>query len=426
MKNLKVWIEQEGKQKFVGTIQKNGSNEGQFAYDETYLQNADSRAISLNLPLQEGFFSQKQTEIFFDGLLPEGFMRRAVAERMQTDERDYLGILEKLGNECLGAIRITSSDNMPEEADYVPLKKEQVQELAKEGVSLSTEMVTKAHLSLTGASGKVGLYYNESEDAWYLPTGAAPSTHIVKLSHVRLNSIVVNEKLCMMTAKSMGIDVPDSFIINTGNGLDGEVLFATTRYDRILSGTQAIGELPQAYRLHQEDFAQAMGIPAGRKYEPKEEQYLKKMMDTLRRYSANPIADQQALWDMLAYDYLIGNTDNHIKNFSLLYSNNLKTLRLAPCYDVISTMIYKSSADEMAMAIGETRAIQEINRESFAVAAEQAGLGAKAFLRRVDNMASKLEPALRQNAKQLQQEGFAEAPSIAEKVLQNGGIAYWK
>ena len=48
----------------------------------------------------------------------------------------------------------------------------------------STEILLDTHLSLAGASGKVGLYYDEAGDSWYLPRGLAPSTHIVKQSHV--------------------------------------------------------------------------------------------------------------------------------------------------------------------------------------------------------------------------------------------------
>ena len=44
--------------------------------------------------------------------------------------------------------------------DYKPLSIDDVKALAKEGVSKSTELITEAHLSLTGASGKVGLYYD--------------------------------------------------------------------------------------------------------------------------------------------------------------------------------------------------------------------------------------------------------------------------
>ena len=48
----------------------------------------------------------------------------------------------------------------------------------------------------------------------------------------------------------------------------------------------------------------------------------------IRNYSANPMEDQIKLWDITVYNYLIGNTDNHIKNLSLLYSKDLKACLL--------------------------------------------------------------------------------------------------
>lgn len=71
---------------------------------------------------------------------------------------------------------------------------EDVKNLAKEGVSESAQLVTKAHLSLTGASGKVGLYYDDKKGEWYLPIGNAPSTHIVKQSHVGLGTSIAMKR----------------------------------------------------------------------------------------------------------------------------------------------------------------------------------------------------------------------------------------
>lgn len=109
--------------------------------------------------------------------------------------------------------------------------KGRIAEFAKEGASKSAQFLAKAHLSLTGASGKTGLYY-DNKDGWYMPFGTAPSTHIVKQSHVRLSGIVANEQLCLRTAKILGIDVPESFIISVGTG--EHILFATKRFDRLM------------------------------------------------------------------------------------------------------------------------------------------------------------------------------------------------
>ena len=207
----------------------------------------------------------------------------------------------------------------------------------------AVQLVTKAHLSLTGASGKAGLYYDGNADQWYLPVGDAPSTHIVKQSHVRLKGIVMNEQLCMMTAAKMGIDVPESFVINLGNAEEGDVLFATKRYDRVIGNeSRRLQGLAVPYRLHQEDMAQALGISSAHKYEHNQAGYLKKAFQILQYHSADPIADQKKLWDMEIFHYLIGNTDNHIKNLSLVYGKNLGGIRLAPAYDIVSTTDRKS------------------------------------------------------------------------------------
>lgn len=76
------------------------------------------------------------------------------------------------------------------------------------------------------------------------------------------------------------------------------------------------------------------------------------MFEIIRQKSFNPIADQLKMWDICIFNYLIGNTDNHIKNVSLLYDEELKTVCLAPAYDILSTVIYTSSTRDMAFSIG--------------------------------------------------------------------------
>lgn len=190
MRTLAVYIEIKGENEFVGEIVGNNSSDACFSYDTTYLNNPEYRAISIGLPLEEKTFDAIRTRIFFEGLLPEGFTRKCVAKWMHMDENDYLSILAGLGRECLGAIKVIVKVNQVIHPDYREPSKEEVYALASEGASESAELVTKSHLSLTGASGKVGLYYNASNKKWYLPIGEAPSTHIVKQSHVRLKKLL--------------------------------------------------------------------------------------------------------------------------------------------------------------------------------------------------------------------------------------------
>ena len=108
MKELVVHIEVNGNYHVAGYINGNTAEDATFSYDRTYLENNSLRPISISLPKEKESFSPKETRNFFDGLLPEGFTRRSVASNIHASEEDYLAVLEHLGRECIGALKITA------------------------------------------------------------------------------------------------------------------------------------------------------------------------------------------------------------------------------------------------------------------------------------------------------------------------------
>lgn len=419
MRELSVYIELNGIQTLVGKIAGESYIDARFSYEKEYLDNKDAAAISISLPLQQEAFSPAKTKNFFESLLPEGFSRKAVANWMKADENDYISILAELGKECLGAIKIVEGQD-DEVPAYELLSAQRVKALAAEGATKSTEILLETHLSLTGASGKVGLYYNTTDKTWYLPKGDAPSTHIVKQSHVRHKQIVLNEQLCIQTAKRIGITVPESFIVSQGSQADEDILYATARYDRPLSNNKELDGLKCPYRLHQEDLAQALGIFAADKYEKTPSGYMARMFELLRNNSSNPIEDQMALLRIIIFNYLIGNTDCHVKNFSLLYSEDLKSKRLAPAYDLVATRVYRTTSD-MSFYIGDELNISKINRSKFEMAASEIGLSSNLVLNNFDDVANKLEKAMADAAEKLAEKGFENAISLKDEILKSGG-----
>lgn len=417
MKTYHVYVETNGRQVRVGTIEGSSSGDACFSYSKDFIAEKESRAISISLPIQAEPFSPEQTRVFFDGLLPEGFMRRSIASNMHFDENDYLSILAGLGKECLGAIRIDATEEEIE-SRYEAITSKQMEELAAQGAVKSAEMVIKTHLSLTGASGKVGLYYDENERRWYMPFGLAPSTHIVKQSHIRLDGIVTNEQLSMLTAGKCGIDISESFIVNLGRGDDAEVLFATKRYDRIIDDHAGmIGELKRPFRMHQEDFAQAMSVASSEKYEKDGQNYAEKMFELIRKHTKRPLEDQLALWDRIVFNFVLGNTDAHIKNHSLLYDPQTEGISLAPAYDMISTVIYESTAKDMSFHIGGVRDLDQINEERFKDLAASVGIGEKIAMSRYHYILDRFEAAINEAARELSELGFYQAGNIAERIL---------
>ena len=429
MKCLNVFLEMNGEQQFVGSIEGEGCDDAAFCYASSYIYSG-GLPISVSLPLQEQAFDAYATKRFFEGLLPEGFTRRSVAQWIHADEEDYLTILARLGKECLGAIRIEDTrDPVLPEAAYRKLTKEEVRLLAAEGASRAAEIVVASHLSLTGASGKAGLYYQEkagdAAGTWYQPLGTAASTHIVKQSHVRLKNIVENEQLALRTAAKLGIPTAESFIVNSGNFDDGDILLATRRYDRDLEhSTFRLNGLPVPLRLHQEDFAQAMGISSSEKYEPEGGTYFSGIFRLLRNVSANPLEDQIRLLDILIFDVLIGNTDNHIKNLSLLYSSDLRQKRLAPAYDIVSTVLYPESTRQMAFAVGGVKDWNQITKNTFLSASHEIGISPRIISAEYDRLSAGFPEALRISADELEAAGFRGARNQCVQILENSKEKY--
>lgn len=423
MKRLEVDIEIMGRRKEVGSISGDSEFTASFAYSPDYVRSGESMPISASLPLREEAFSPEQTRNFFEGLLPEGFIRRTIAKNNRVDADDYLSLLSMLGSECLGAITIKDDDFVPTEPGYKKLDPNFMYELAAEGATKSANLVVESRLSLTGASGKIGAYRSEEGD-WYLPVGSAPSTHILKQSHIRYDSIVQNEQLALVTAEALGIEVPGTLIVdNKREGHKDEILLATERYDRTLVGSvRKIDGLNCPLRLHQEDFAQALGISAANKYESAGEHQMREMFRMLREKSASPIEDQIKLWDIIVFHYLIGNTDGHIKNFSILYDGKIKSARLAPAYDIVSTIVYENHSSDMAFAIGGVGKWDELDRNAFEKACVECRLNSRFFMKRFDDMASRFDAALKASAEKLSKTGYPEAWDIAERILKRHKI----
>ena len=94
-------------------------------------------------------------------------------------------------------------------------------------------------------------------------------------------------------------------------------------------------------RLHQEDVCQALGVSPHRKYQNEGGPGPEDIVSLLIRESNEPETDVAAFLDALALNWVIGGTDAHAKNYSLLLSAG--SVRLAPLYDLISILPYPRS-----------------------------------------------------------------------------------
>jgi serine/threonine-protein kinase HipA len=238
-------------------------------------------------------------------------------------------------------------------------------------------------LSLAGAQDKIAVHVSGENIS--LPLGGAPSTHILKPAIERFEGVVFNEAVCMKAASAAGL--PTAGVeFRQVEGIDYLLVKRYDRQKRMILGGAEFYE-----RLHQEDFCQALGIPSEIKYQSEGGPSLKQCFALLRDVSRVPIIDLQCLLDAVIFNVLIGNHDAHGKNFSFTYGEGTlitgKDIRLAPLYDLVSTVYYPELTPNMAMKVGDESKSEKLRPRNFEKLAIDANLAKPMVIQRVPELA---------------------------------------
>ena len=163
----------------------------------------------------------------------------------------------------------------------------------------------------------------------------------------------------------------------------GEWVYITKRIDRAVSD----GKIK---KIAMEDFAQLSGRQTEYKYSGSYEQCAKKVID---RFSLNPFLDKILFFKMVFFSYVIGNTDMHLKNFSLMRGQD--GYFLSPFYDILPVLMVVGQT-EMALTVNGKN--QKLTKNDFISFGENIGLTKtlvidliNAILERLDDMYSFIE-----------------------------------
>lgn len=395
---LRVWLSSQP----VGTLSLEAGVLS-FRYDSDWAGKPDALALSRSLPLQLEPFDDHRCRPFFAGLLPEGNLRRLIAQRYKVSTQNDFRLLDAIGGECAGAITFTPVDQRileTSDSEIEWLIPSQLAALLKE---LPRRPMLAGReglrLSLAGAQDKLPVCFDGARVG--LPKGSTPSTHILKPAIPAVTDSVVNESFCLALASVAGLAAAQATIFSSR---EGSVLLVT-RYDRRVSkGGQLV-------RIHQEDFCQALGVAPEMKYQNEGGPDLQACFELLRG-TTRPIAPQLIrLLDAVIFNALIGNHDAHAKNFSLLYEGATPTL--APLYDVLSTAIYENLTDKMAMKIGGKYRFTEIQGRHWERFAQEAGSSVAQTKRRILRLAEEIPAA----ARNLQRDALYSDQPVVEKIV---------
>ena len=163
------------------------------------------------------------------------------------------------------------------------------------------------------------------------------STHILKPAPwdetiATRRHIPANEHLTMQIASQVyGIQT-------AANGLcvssDGQLVYITRRFDILPDGTKA----------EMEDFASVCG--RNEQTDGLHFKYSGTYEDIalgIRKYVSGWMVDMERFLDLVVFNYIYGNGDDHLKNFSLIRQG--EDYRLAPAYDLLNTGLHVNGDD---------------------------------------------------------------------------------
>ena len=216
-----------------------------------------------------------------------------------------------------------------EHAPILPYQLSEMKKLAKESAELS--------ITVPGVQPKLSLGWIKKE----LENGhqgrltimdALEGNYILKPQNALYPQMPENEHLSMKLAALFKIDIVPVNMIRLASG---ELCFITKRIDRN----------PDGSKNHMIDFLQILEL---------EDKY-KGTMETIGKnigeLSANTLWDKLRFFELTVFNYIIGNNDMHLKNFSMWLSDQLWTL--SPAYDLLNVkIILPKDKEDMALMLG--------------------------------------------------------------------------
>ncbi|MDK1493002.1 HipA domain-containing protein [Sinorhizobium sp. 7-81] len=186
----------------------------------------------------------------------------------------------------------------------------------------------------------------------------APTTHIIKVPDQEHPQDPKLEFETLRLSRDLGFATAEASVVNF-NGVDALVI---ERFDRRLNAENKI------VRVHQEDFAQALGLPPSLKYERHGREGRRFDAHAINRIldaTTEPAAERQRFIGAVLFDLMTGNVDAHAKNFALLY-DRAGRIRVSPRYDLMPTRLDPNLTDLFAFSLGEATRLAELDFLDFA------------------------------------------------------------
>ena len=363
----------------VGTLEQFEDEEYVFSFDPAWLLLPERPVLG------QLFEDRKPRDIatsglscWFAHLLPQNALRRAIARQFGIPEYEDFDLLRLLGEDLPGAVIVRPvSSSLPRKRvePHPPLQ----------------PTTGPLRFSLAGAQWKLSV--RDGERGLTLPVEGQTGSWIAKFHDPNYKELPRVELATMLWARASGIPVPPVRLGNTSEfeslpeGIptgDGTV-YLIERFDRTAQGD----------RIHIEDMGQVLDKPPGAPQYSGRYEHLAAVISALAR------EDLRDYCERLVFCVLCGNTDAHLKNWSLIYPDT-RHPRLAPAYDLVASVLYSPPLDdELALELGGSRRFESVRTTSFELFAKATGLSFEEVSTWVGQAVERIRTAWREKASEL-------------------------
>jgi len=188
-----------------------------------------------------------------------------------------------------------------------------------------------ARMSIQGVQPKLSAVLNIKDGKFELVDKGGK--YIFKPQHNFYAQMPENEDLTMRLAELIGLEIPLHGLIWSK---DNSLTYFIKRFDR----------KGQNDKIPVEDFAQLAGLSRDTKYDYS----MERIVALINTYCTFPAIENIKLFKLVLFNFLTGNEDMHLKNFSII--NREGKITLSPCYDLVnSTIEFKKQDEEIALPI---------------------------------------------------------------------------
>lgn len=232
-------------------------------------------------------------------------------------------------------------------------------EYSQDEIHSLAAQVIRSQLTITGVQAKLSLDIEKQKHGQRFTIVGLWGRYILKPQTDQYPSLPELEDVTMHLAQDAGIAVVPHTLIRFD---DGNLCYLTRRIDRTDKGQ----------KLPMEDCCQLMERLTEHKYRGSYEQVAK----VISKYADAPLLNVTEFWRVVIFSWLTGNSDMHLKNFSL-YAQDGKTYRLTPAYDLLNTLIVMpEDKEELALNLNGKKA--RLKRQDFVQAMTGSGMAEKA------------------------------------------------